>query len=121
MDEPFLESLTTLPPPEEEEAKVREALPPWQRNYTSDDYVDYTWHTPTVLLYTARATLKLPEAGYQYPEWVKVALGGYRPTTDPTVTSAPLLPADFEPPVGLRWPEYVTTVRGDEWSIPEIA
>ena len=30
----------------------------------------------------------------------------------------PLLPADFEPPVDLRWPEYVTTVRGEEWCIP---
>jgi aminobenzoyl-glutamate utilization protein B len=31
---------------------------------------------------------------------------------------APLLPKDFPPPVDLRWPEYVTTVRGDEWWIP---
>lgn len=31
---------------------------------------------------------------------------------------APLLPADFEPPVDLRWPEYVTTERGEEWCIP---
>jgi aminobenzoyl-glutamate utilization protein B len=30
----------------------------------------------------------------------------------------PLLPADFEPPVDLRWPEYVTTARGEEWCIP---
>ena len=31
---------------------------------------------------------------------------------------APLLPRDFTPPVDLRWPEYVTTVRGREWWIP---
>ena len=31
---------------------------------------------------------------------------------------APLLPADFEPPIGFRWPEYVTTARGVEWWIP---
>jgi len=31
---------------------------------------------------------------------------------------APLLPADFKPPVDLRWPEYITTVRGEEWWIP---
>jgi aminobenzoyl-glutamate utilization protein B len=161
MDEPFLEALTTLTSPEENEAGVRAALPPWQLNYTSDDYVDYTWHTPTVRLYTGRAILKAPDPSYQYPEWVANALGGYRPTTDPTVTSAarcigatiidlltdpslieeaqaefrertgggiggtdwvaPLLPADFEPPVELRWPEYVTTVRGEEWWIPEKA
>lgn len=31
---------------------------------------------------------------------------------------APLLPADFAPPIDLRWPEYITTVRGEEWWIP---
>ena len=31
---------------------------------------------------------------------------------------APLLPRDFDPPVDLRWPEYVETVRGPEWWIP---
>jgi len=30
----------------------------------------------------------------------------------------PLLPKDFEPPVDYRWPEYATTVRGDDWWIP---
>ena len=30
----------------------------------------------------------------------------------------PLLPADFEVPHRLRWPEYVTTARGEEWWIP---
>lgn len=30
----------------------------------------------------------------------------------------PLLPADFSPPVDLRWPEYVQTARGEEWCIP---
>jgi aminobenzoyl-glutamate utilization protein B len=31
---------------------------------------------------------------------------------------APLLPADFKVPHQYRWPEYVTTVRGEEWTIP---
>lgn len=31
---------------------------------------------------------------------------------------APLLPRNFVPPVDLRWPEYVTTARGEEWWIP---
>ena len=31
---------------------------------------------------------------------------------------APLLPADFDVPHRLRWPEYVTTARGREWWIP---
>ena len=30
----------------------------------------------------------------------------------------PLLPPDFDPPVDLRWPEYVTTPRGEEWCFP---
>ena len=33
----------------------------------------------------------------------------------------PLLPADFAAPIHYRWPEYVTTVRGTEWWIPERA
>lgn len=31
---------------------------------------------------------------------------------------APLLPADFAPPIDFRWPEYVTTPRGESWWIP---
>ena len=31
---------------------------------------------------------------------------------------SPLLPRDFEPPIDLRWPEYVSTPRGEEWWIP---
>jgi aminobenzoyl-glutamate utilization protein B len=31
---------------------------------------------------------------------------------------APLLPHDFQVPHRLRWPEYVTTARGNEWCIP---
>jgi aminobenzoyl-glutamate utilization protein B len=34
---------------------------------------------------------------------------------------APLLPRDFQPPIDLRWPEYVTTERGEEWWIPTPA
>jgi aminobenzoyl-glutamate utilization protein B len=31
---------------------------------------------------------------------------------------APLLPPDFAAPVFYRWPEYVTTPRGEEWTVP---
>jgi aminobenzoyl-glutamate utilization protein B len=34
---------------------------------------------------------------------------------------APLLAADFRPPIDYRWPEYVNTVRGEEWWIPASA
>ena len=30
----------------------------------------------------------------------------------------PLLPADLDPPIDMRWPEYVKTERGEEWWIP---
>ena len=30
----------------------------------------------------------------------------------------PLLPADFVAPIGYRWPEYVETPRGREWTVP---
>lgn len=31
---------------------------------------------------------------------------------------APLLPKDFKVPHQYRWPEYITTARGEEWTIP---
>jgi aminobenzoyl-glutamate utilization protein B len=34
---------------------------------------------------------------------------------------APLLPKEFQAPIDLRWPEYVTTTRGEEWWIPTPA
>jgi aminobenzoyl-glutamate utilization protein B len=30
---------------------------------------------------------------------------------------APLLPKDFAPPIDYSWPEYITTARGEEWSV----
>lgn len=88
MDDPFLPGMSALAPPEEAEAAVRAQLPPWQRNYTSDDYVDYTWHAPTVRLYIGRPMLRPPRPGYRYPAWVWNALGGARPCIDPTVFAA---------------------------------
>lgn len=79
MDEPILVEMTDLCSPEEGEAQLRAILPPWQLNYTSDDYVDWTWHTPTVRLIVGRCTLKAPE-GYTYPDWSWNALGGHAPT-----------------------------------------
>jgi aminobenzoyl-glutamate utilization protein B len=88
MQQPILDGMLELCPPERGEAEVREALPAWQRNYTSDDYVEYTWHTPTARLYVGRAMLKPPTPGYQYPAWSWNALGGYAPTIDPTILCA---------------------------------
>jgi aminobenzoyl-glutamate utilization protein B len=158
MRDPMLADMARLSPPEEAEATLRRELPEWQKNYTSDDYTDYTWHCPTVRLMIGRATLKPPRPGYQYPAWVWNALGGFPASIDPTVWCAartigatlvdlftrpevlraaqaefrqrtgggvggkdwvgPLLPRNFPAPIHFRWPEYVTTARGEEWWLP---
>lgn len=158
MDEPFVDGLQNLTPPWEAEKSFREQLPSWQLNYAADDYVDYTWHAPTVRLYVGKPTLQPPAANYRYPDWVRHAMGGVPACIDPmwskaaqviattvldlltdedalarakaefeertgggvggTKWVAPLLPADFEAPIGYRWPEYVETPRGREWTVP---
>lgn len=158
MDNPFPDVYEQLTPPHEYEAATRALLPAWQKNFTSDDYVEYTWHAPTVRLYTGRPTLKPPRPGYEYPAWAYNALGGRSEIVDPGMFLAgktiaatmldlitipeelarasaefdertgggvdgtkwvgPLLPKDFAPPIDLRWPEYITTARGEEWWLP---
>ena len=157
-DDPFTDEGQRLVSPQDYEAIQRRGLPPWQANFTSDDYVEYTWHAPTVRLHTSRPRLRPPEPGYTYPAWVNVAMGGVPACIDPGMFAAgraisgtlvdlltqpeelqkaqaefcertgggvggsrwvaPLLPRDFVPPVDLRWPEYVTTPRGEEWWLP---
>jgi aminobenzoyl-glutamate utilization protein B len=158
MTEPFMREIEELTEPRDGEARIRTNLPAWQKNYTSDDYVEYTWHAPTVRLYVGRAMLRSPRPGYIYPDWARNALGGVPAAIDPLHLTAarviattlvelasdpealsrcqvefkertgggiggktwvgPLLPRDFPAPVHYRWPEYVETVRGREWSIP---
>jgi aminobenzoyl-glutamate utilization protein B len=56
------------------------------------------------------------------PETLAAAQAEFRQRTGGGVGGTewvgPLLPPDFDPPVDLRWPEYVTTERGEEWCIP---
>lgn len=158
VDEPLMEEIERLVEPREGEAMLRESLPPWQKNFTSDDYTDYTWHAPTVRLYIGRAALKPPKAGHAVPHWCHCALGGLPAAMDPMFLKAgevvattmidlmaepellercraefrertgggiggehwvpPLLGKDYPAPVHYRWPEYVTTERGEEWWIP---
>jgi aminobenzoyl-glutamate utilization protein B len=158
VDDPLERSMAELKTPAAAEAAIREQLPSWQRNFTSDDYVEYTWHTPTVRLYVGRCALAADPDGARYPAWVSNAIGGLPACIDPTVRTAartvgltlvdlltrpdlrgavraefdertgggiggelwipPLLDADFEPPIDLRWPEYVETPRGRGWWIP---
>lgn len=153
-----MERAQRLTSPEEYEAFMRTRLPSWQTHFTSDDYVEYTWHAPTARLFTGRPRLRPPRPGYEYPAWTHNAMGGVSSCIDPMMITAgktiagtlvdlltqpaelakaraefeertgggvggtkwvaPLLPADFVPPVDLRWPEYVVTPRGEEWWIP---
>ena len=161
MEDPFTPEIQHLTAPWDGEKAFREQLPPWQTNLAADDYVDYTWHAPTVRLYVGRPTLRAPDPGYRYPDWTRYAMGGVPACIDPMWLTAgkviattildllsdgvslnkavaefrertgggiggskwvaPLLPKDFAPPVHYRWPEYVTTVRGEEWTIPTAA
>jgi aminobenzoyl-glutamate utilization protein B len=85
MKDPFTERCQVLTAPEEEEALVRSGLPPWQKNFTSDDYVEYTWHTPTVRLHTAKPVIRQLD---DWAHWGNNALNGYPPAIDPTWTCA---------------------------------
>jgi aminobenzoyl-glutamate utilization protein B len=87
MDNPFIDELERMIDPQEAEAILRHDLPPSQRNSTSDDYTDMSWHAPLARFYIARPALKAP-SGYRYPSWVMNALGGIPATIDPMVTTA---------------------------------
>ncbi|KUF09301.1 peptidase M20 [Pseudoponticoccus marisrubri] len=145
---PLIEACTRLIDPEEAEAILRRDLPPAQRNSTSDDYTDMSWHCPTARIYIARPALR----GGPYPPWAMNALAGMPALIDPMVqvagrvlarsalrilTDAPARAAaweefeerraaaedvpplaDYPPPIHLPWPEYVETRRGRDWHIP---
>lgn len=146
-EDPILPACETLMDPHRSEAILREDLPPNQRNSTSDDYTDMSWHAPVARFYIARPALR----GGPYPPWAMNALGGMPETIDPTVQCAAKALAfsalrllqdrdaraaawaefearkdqqncpplcDYEPPIGFNWPEYVETVRGRDWHIP---
>lgn len=81
MDDPFTEQCQRLITPQDYEAMQRRLLEPWQMHFGADDYVEYTWHAPSVRLYTAKAILR-PVPGYTYPAWAINAMGGIRSTID---------------------------------------
>lgn len=88
MERPFLAETEELITPREAERKLREHMPSWQQNWTSDDYVEMTHYAPTVRFYVARPALRPePERG-AYPAWVMNALGGIPDTISPTINVA---------------------------------
>ncbi|WP_137391081.1 amidohydrolase [Rhodoligotrophos defluvii] len=83
MEDPFAPEIQVLTTPQEGEAWFRSQLPSWQHNISADDYVDYTWHAPTVRLYVARPALRAAEGGFRYPEWARYAMCGTPACIDP--------------------------------------
>ena len=54
--EPFLKEISEIINPKKADAIVRNNLPS-QLNFTSDDYTEMCWHTPTARLYIGRPML----------------------------------------------------------------
>ncbi len=88
MSSPFLDECEQLIEPREAERLLREHMPAWQRNWTSDDYVEMTHYAPTVRFYVSRPALKPAEGRGAYPAWVMNAMGGIPATIDPTIATA---------------------------------
>ena len=163
-ERPIMPECSELHDPLEADRALREGLPPWQTHFMSDDYVEYTWHAPTVRLFIGRCMVERPGDAPEHvlPMWVWTAMGGKRECIDPTIFSAartigytvldlmtcpdelaqakaefaertgggiggsrwiaPLMPAGAPAPVHFRWPEYISTPRGEqEWWIPQDA
>ncbi len=122
---PFVDACTALIEPQEAERQLRATLPAWQRNFTSDDYVEMSWYAPTVRLYVGRAMLRPPADGRSYPAWAANALGGIPATIDPTVECAARVIAGTLLDI-LQTPSLVSEARaeferrtaGEQWIEP---
>ncbi|WP_219417344.1 hypothetical protein [Pseudonocardia nigra] len=87
-ERPFLDETEQLIPPRHAEHRLRRVLPPAQSHWTSDDYVEMTWYSPTVRLYVARPALAPRPDGRPHPSWAMNAMGGIAATIDPTIMCA---------------------------------
>jgi aminobenzoyl-glutamate utilization protein B len=85
---PLLAETEELIDPKDAERALRTHLPAWQKNWTSDDYVEMTWYAPTVRFYIARPALALDGFTSAVPAWAMNALGGIASTIDPTIVCA---------------------------------
>ena len=88
MERPFLAETEQLITPQDAERALREHMPAWQRNWTSDDYVEMTHYAPTVRFYVSRPALQPVSGRGAYPAWVMNALGGIPETISPTIEVA---------------------------------
>jgi aminobenzoyl-glutamate utilization protein B len=83
MEEPYLAEVTELIDPKEAEQRLRTMMQAGVDHFTNDDYVEYTWHTPTVRFFVGRPMLAPAAPGMRYPDWALNALGGFAPAIDP--------------------------------------
>lgn len=84
-NEPFAPEISQLRDPRDAERALRAALPAWQTHYMADDYVEYTWHAPTVKFLVGRTRLAQANPS---ADWINVALGGVPDAIDPTTVTA---------------------------------
>ncbi len=88
-EKPFLAETEQLIEPKEAERQLREHMPAWQKNWTSDDYVEMSHYAPLVRFYVSRPALQpVPEHRGPFPAWVMNAMGGIPETIAPTITTA---------------------------------
>jgi aminobenzoyl-glutamate utilization protein B len=78
--------------------------------------IDPMWSTAGRVIATTIVDLladgaSLEKAKAEFRERTGGGIGG-------TQWMGPLLPRDFPAPIHFRWPEYVETVRGHEWTLP---
>jgi aminobenzoyl-glutamate utilization protein B len=92
--------------------------PDWPRNALGGfaPAIDPLWNTAgraigATLVELMTAPAEVERARAEFVERTGGGIGGSR-------WVPPLLPKGFRAPVHYRWPEYVTTVRGEEWWIP---
>ena len=78
--------------------------------------IDPMWSTASAVIATTLIDLLtdregLERAQAEFRERTGGGIGGSK-------WVAPLLPPDFQAPIDYRWPEYVETPRGREWTVP---
>jgi aminobenzoyl-glutamate utilization protein B len=81
--EPFNEALT---PPDEWEKMWRNPIPNHQKKFGSDDYVEFTWHCPTVWIQVYVPSINVP--GARLPSWTSYALCGMKSVIDKSIHTA---------------------------------
>ncbi|HSF94850.1 MAG TPA: amidohydrolase, partial [Thermohalobaculum sp.] len=112
MPEPFLPEVTDLIDPQEADRRMRAMMQADVDHFTNDDYVEYTWQTPTVRFFMGRPMLAPPEPGFRYPDWAMNALGGFAPAIDPMTEGAGRVIASTAIDL-LTDPAHLTAIRAE--------